>query len=648
MKTITRMMMNVVLLIVALTANAQGVTKGTFNPLVGSGPLTFSFSGGKVIDIDGFKEQLSYTYEVEPGATLSFSCSGKSGYRIYISDGHGKTIKQITGKSPSITYQVPKGTEGFSVTLEDYPGFSVAGATEVVIACVVKKPFKGLSSYKGTISYLDTKMEYSFSGAIVTEKKVTSDGYSINAMQVEIKGQTEAGSNLSATFKKIAGCVKEASDAAVSISAVTSGGKDISLQNKSEKSEKGFSTCSGKVPDNAKTIVIMFTYQDVTLRQINCYVTLDVVKKADAREKGSLKWNDESAANYCEHCKGQVSTYTIQSGSRGYTCCNNHRNEQKKYAREVHNWHDFIFYNDLICADNYGEVEIINKCADVRITISEGSVVHLKKRAKDRKDIWVLEKGELVGQGVKRTDYEFEMTYCSAVPTGTTYVLQNDGKSSHVYLLEGSMEVTSKKGSKKSTLKPGQAATVNNQGQMSVKSFDVAAMAKKYKISDLSTTTQDKNRYDMKCAVVKYKYTKGKEVGQHERAFDNYGKVERRYFKISNKETLFYILNNKDYTLDVKKKTMTVSDDVQLNFLYPDKTRIKKITQKNSVTILGKTCTFYQSSTSDYYVWKGIVLKKVERLKNGTKAIYEATSIQTPASLPASTFEIPKGYKQKK
>lgn len=648
MKTITRMMMNVVLLIVALTANAQGVTKGTFNPLVGSGPLTFSFSGGKVIDIDGFKEQLSYTYEVEPGATLSFSCSGKSGYRIYISDGHGKTIKQITGKSPSITYQVPKGTEGFSVTLEDYPGFSVAGATEVVIACVVKKPFKGLSSYKGTISYLDTKMEYSFSGAIVTEKKVTSDGYSINAMQVEIKGQTEAGSNLSATFKKIAGCVKEASDAAVSISAVTSGGKDISLQNKSEKSEKGFSTCSGKVPDNAKTIVIMFTYQDVTLRQINCYVTLDVVKKADAREKGSLKWNDESAANYCEHCKGQVSTYTIQSGSRGYTCCNNHRNEQKKYAREVHNWHDFIFYNDLICADNYGEVEIINKCADVRITISEGSVVHLKKRAKDRKDIWVLEKGELVGQGVKRTDYEFEMTYCSAVPTGTTYVLQNDGKSSHVYLLEGSMEVTSKKGSKKSTLKPGQAATVNNQGQMSVKSFDVAAMAKKYKISDLSTTTQDKNRYDMKCAVVKYKYTKGKEVGQHERAFDNYGKVERRYFKISNKETLFYILNNKDYTLDVKKKTMTVSDDVQLNFLYPDKTRIKKITQKNPVTILGKTCTFYQSSTSDYYVWKGIVLKKVERLKNGTKAIYEATSIQTPASLPASTFEIPKGYKQKK
>lgn len=651
MKTITRMMMTVGLLIVALTASAQGVTKGSYNPIVGTGEIFYSFSGGKVIEKSAFKEQLSYSYEVEEGATLSFSCfcSEKVGWpRIVISDGNGKTIKETKGKSASMTYQVPKGQDGVCVTLDIYNGVSTH-PTEVVISCIVKKPSKKLSSYKGTISYLDTKMEYSFSGAIVTQKEVTDQGYSTNAMQVGIKGQTEAGSNVSATYKKIAGCVKEKAGATASITAYTSGGKEISLLNKSEKSENGISTYSGKVPDNAKTIHIFFSYQNINYRQVNCSVILDVVKKADAQESNSLKWNDESTANHCEHCKGQISTYSINSTSfNAYTCCNNHRNEQKKYAQKVHNWFDYIFYNDLIWTDNSGPVEIFNKCENVRITIMENSLIHLKKRAKDRKDIWVLEKGEIVGQGVERTDYEFEMTYCSLVPTGTTYVLQNDGKSSRVYLLEGSMEVTSKKGSKKSTLKPGQAATVNNQGQMSVKSFDVAAMAKKYKISDLSTTTQDKNRYDMKCAVVKYKYTKGKEVGQHERAFDNYGKVERRYFKISNKETLFYILNNKDYTLDVKKKTMTVSDDVQLNFLYPDKNRIKKITQKNPVTILGKTCTFYQSSTSDYYVWKGIVLKKVERLKNGTKAITEATSIQTPASLPASTFEIPKGYKQKK
>ena len=642
--------MTAVLLVVALTASAQGVTKGSYNPIVGTGEIFYSFSGGKVIEKSAFKEQLSYSYEVEEGATLSFSCfcSEKVGWpRIVISDGNGKTIKETKGKSASMTYQVPKGQDGVCVTLDIYNGVSTH-PTEVVISCKVKKPSKKLSSYKGTISYLDTKMEYSFSGAIVTQKKVTDQGYSTNAMQIEIKGQTVAGSTVSATYKKIAGCVEEKLGATASITAYTSGGNTINLLNKSEKSGNGSSTYSGKVPDNAKTIHIFFSYQNINYRQINCSVTLDVVKKANAQENKSLKWNDESTANRCEHCNGQISNYTVNSTSfNAYVCCNNHRKEQKKYARKVNSWYDYIYYNDIVWTDDSGPIEVFNKCDDVKITLMENSTIFLKKRTNDGRDIWVLEKGTIVGEGLKRTDCEFEMTYCTAKPTGTTYVLENDGKSSRVYLLEGSMEVTSKKGSKKSTLKPGQTATVNNQGQMSVKSFDVGAMAKKYKISGVSTTTQDKNRYEMKCAVVKYKYTKGKEKGQHERAFDNYGKVERRYFKISNKETLLYIRDNKDYTLDVQKKTMTVSDDVQLNFLYPDKTRIKKITQKKPVSILGKTCTLYQSSTSDYYVWKGVVLKKVERLKNGTKAIYEATSIQMPSSLPASTFEIPKGYKTK-
>ncbi len=104
-----------------------------------------------------------------------------------------------------------------------------------------------------------------------------------------------------------------------------------------------------------------------------------------------------------------------------------------------------------------------------------------------------------------------------------------------------------------------------------------------------------------------------------------------------------YIRDNKNYTLNVKKKTMTVSADEQLNFNNSNDSRIKKTDKK--ITILGKTCTLYQTKNTDYYVWKGVVLKKIER-KNGT--IMEATSIQTPASLPASTFEIPKGYKTTK
>ena len=676
MKTISRMMMIAVLLVVALTLSAQGVTNGTYDPLGGTGSLSYSFSGGKVIKKHDYKWQLNYSYEVEEGATLSFSCSSKYyGGRIIIWDENGKAIKETKGKSPSMTYQVPKGKDVIHVALD----MGMPHSTEVDISCIVKKPSKssGLSNYKGTISYLETKMEYSFSGAIVTQKKVASEGYDTNVMQLEIKGQTEAGATVSATYKKIAGCVKEASGPNVSITAYTSQGKTINLQN---KSGNGSSTVSGKVPDNASKISILMTYQDITLRQINCYVTLDVVKKADAQENKSLKWNDESTANRCEHCHGQISKYTVNSSSfDAYVCCNNHRNEQKKYARKVNNWYDYIYYNDLVWTDYSGSVQIFNKCEDVRITISENSLIYLKKRTSDGRDIWVLEKGSIVGEGLKRTDCEFEMTYCTAKPTGTTYVLENDGKSSRVYLLDGSMEVTSKKGSKKSTLKPGQTATVNNQGQMSVNTFDVGAMAKKYKISGISTTTTTTTtttsapkgkyaRYGVKSGIVKRVVTTAKDRTYTTTWFDDYGRLERsentkketksgnKWVSAANYKFVTIIKDDKQYRLDPgHKRASTYSLSTVTNFLNPEKIVQGYGVQKSGTAKVGdKTCDVFKGkemklagdATIEHYVWQGIPLKSVETAPDGTTTT-TLESLELPSSMDASLFEIPKGYSVK-
>lgn len=659
--------MTAVLLVVALTASAQGATRGTVKSSDKQMEMAYYFEGGKVTKQSSSAGRISYTYEVEEGATLKFYCKkvkGTDELRIVID---GKEAKGPS--SASMTYQVPKGINRFSVWLEGTTDYDLASAIDeddgeisVGIECIVKNGSSSgnstnsssrLSSYKGTISYLDTKMEYSLSGAIVTRKKVTDEGYSTNVMQVEIMGQTEAGSTVSAAYKKIAGCVKEKAGANVSITAYTSDGKTISLQN---KSGNGSSTASGKVPDKAKTIKIFMSYQNITLRQINCSVTLEVMKKADANKNKLFNWNDESIANLCEYCKGRISNYSINSTSfNAYVCCNNHRSEQKKYARKIHDWFDYIYYNDLIWTDNSGPIDIFNKCEDVRITILENSLIYLKKRTSDGRDIWVLEKGSIVGEGLKRTDCEFEMTYCTAKPTGTTYVLENDGKSSRVYLLDGSMEVTSKKGSKKSTLKPGQAATVNNQGQMSVNTFDVGAMAKKYKISGISTTTTTTSapkgkyaRYGVKSAIVKYKFSQGKTTGTMERVFDDYGAKERRHTTIKNptKETIMYHLGDKIYDVDAKKKTVKVSDNDELYFIDPNNVKFKKLQKKGTATVLGKPCTVYHSNRTDYYVWNGIMLKKIVRPEKGTAAVTEATSIQTPASIQASEFEIPKGYKQ--
>jgi hypothetical protein len=259
--------------------------------------------------------------------------------------------------------------------------------------------------------------------------------------------------------------------------------------------------------------------------------------------------------------------------------------------------------------------------------------------------------------------FEVELSQSMAGIDGTIVAFEETGKESRIWLFAGSVSVKSKKTGKVTKLQPGQRSITGKNGVVQVKSFNIEEGAKKFgiKMSDINNHYSKKtstdpvkktnilpsssnNRYEVKCAVVKYKYTEGKVTGQHERVFDNYGKLERRHEKTSKQETYLYIRDNRNYNLNVKKKTMTVKADNQLNFRNPNESRIKKTDKHKTATILGKTCTLYQTSSSDYWVWKGIVLKKVDHKKDGTQAIIEATSIQTPASLPASTFEVPKGY----
>ncbi len=269
--------------------------------------------------------------------------------------------------------------------------------------------------------------------------------------------------------------------------------------------------------------------------------------------------------------------------------------------------------------------------------------------------------GSLVGnikKIVEGKSLDIEMTQIAMGINGTIFAVKETGSQSSVWLFAGDVDVKSKKTGKKTKLQPGQRSITGKDGVIQVKSFNIEEGAKKFgiKMSDINNHYSNKNnasakgkndRYNVKCAVVKYKYTKGKVTGQHERAFDNYGKLERRTFKTSSTETISYYRDKKVYNLDVKKKTMTVKTDNQLNFGNPDDPNIKKKRKSGSATILGKSCAIYQSGKTDYYVWKGIVLKKVEHLKDGSVATTVATSIQQPSSLNASTFEVPKGYKTK-
>ena len=514
MKTISRMMMTIVLLLVALTASAQYKTEGTINSLSWREGMTYSFSGGRVREKETpEKDCIEYTYEVEEGTDLSFSCSrtkspkkGGSVPQVEIFDKNGKRIKKATGvETASITYHVPLWKKEFTVTL----GISLMSNTvaEVVIKCIVI-PKKKKSLYNNLCPHChhkDSKIRF-------------NDFYG----EVKIR-------------------------------------------------------CSFEEDDSYE------------------FVDLDT----EIFEDDLIRTEEESGAILGLE---DMSTYII-----------------------------------------YPETKLI---------------IHTEE---DNTPKWKMLAGSMIVTMKKMIggkSFEVELSQSMAGIDGTIVAFEETGKESRIWLFAGSVSVKSKKTGKKTKLQPGQRSIPGKNGVVQVKSFNIEEGAKKFgiKMSDINNHYSNKNnasakgkndRYNVKCAVVKYKYTKGKVTGQHERAFDNYGKLERRTFKTASTETISYYRDKKVYNLDVKKKTMTVKTDNQLNFGNPDDPNIKKKRKSGSATILGKSCAIYQSGKTDYYVWKGIVLKKVEHLKDGGVATTVATSIQQPSSLNASMFEVPKGYKTK-
>ena len=656
------MMMTVVLLVVALTVNAQGVTKGTMTRL--GTKMEYSFSGG-VVTNKSLKGQgttdmiVSIEGQVEAGKTLTATFKkivdwSRVGNNVQVevwaetTNGEHKELQNKSGKeSATASVKVPDNAKKVKLELS-YSGkmgrFHCFIDWNVVknVSATSSKTISGILS--GANNNNKGKITYSFSGGTIVKKEIKKGSASYEC-ELPVGSPIEVTAKVEGTYHNI-----------LDMSLTLDGHILKSTDNKSSTTTFTYTLPSSyKVPDHyTGGLRLLASAFGESPGYLNILWLPTKKGKATSTQTKSFKWDDVAGDDRCSHCKGQFSNYFIANViSNVIIYCNSYPNESKRKAVDGLTP---IYYNDRI--NTSGSTKLVLDHCDEKgvLTFMENTSAHLKTRLQNGKDRWDVYKGRIVGKGLKHADCEFEMSSCTAKPTGTTYVLEDDGKTSHVYLLEGSMEVTSKKGSKKQTLKPGQAATVTNQGQMSVNSFDVGAMAKKYNISGVSTTTtttttttQDKNDiYDLKCAVVKYKFTQGKVTGQQERCFDNYGKLERRTFKASTTETMRFYRDNKTYDLDVKKKTMKVNTDARMNFHNTNDSRIKKTDKRKTTTILGKTCTLYQTNTTDYWVWKGIVLKKIEHLKDGTQTITEATSIQTPSSLPASTFEIPKGYKTTK
>ena len=155
-----------------------------------------------------------------------------------------------------------------------------------------------------------------------------------------------------------------------------------------------------------------------------------------------------------------------------------------------------IYFNDVIATKRDSRLVLDGVDGEKVLTFEPGTLAHLAKRNANGSHRWKIYRGRVIGKFLKHVEKEpeFETSTCQAKPTGTIFVLEDDGSTSRVYLLQGSMDVTSRKTNKKVTLKPGQVSTVTKDGKQKIQKFDVKSAAQKYGITTaelqgIATTT---------------------------------------------------------------------------------------------------------------------------------------------------------------
>ena len=195
----------------------------------------------------------------------------------------------------------------------------------------------------------------------------------------------------------------------------------------------------------------------------------------------NIKWNDVAYDNKCLCCGSDYSHFKANGYGATQRCLKGTSSDDKPLEPGK-----VIYGNTRITTDEL-DVGIDYGDQHNAIIIEKGSIVEFTNE--HGVQMWNVIKGGIRGINLKplkgsEGNFLFYTPHIKAIPFGTVFVIQNNNNASRVYLLSGSMEVTSKKTSKKVTLKPGQASSVSTNGEQKVQQFDIKKAAKKFGISE--------------------------------------------------------------------------------------------------------------------------------------------------------------------
>lgn len=145
---------------------------------------------------------------------------------------------------------------------------------------------------------------------------------------------------------------------------------------------------------------------------------------------------------------------------------------------------DVVYENDRIkTEEESGAILGLEDMSTYVIKPKSVLIIHTKEENESKLEMLIGRMWTNIKKVAAGKSIGFEMSHCVCGINGTIVAFEETGGKSNIYLFAGSVTVTSKKGTDKVNLQPGQTSSVGSNGKVAVKEFDIEKGAKKFGIS---------------------------------------------------------------------------------------------------------------------------------------------------------------------
>lgn len=145
---------------------------------------------------------------------------------------------------------------------------------------------------------------------------------------------------------------------------------------------------------------------------------------------------------------------------------------------------DVVYENDRIkTEEESGAILGLEDMSTYVIKPKSVLIIHTKEENESKLEMLIGRMWTNIKKVAAGKSIGVEMSHCVRGIKGTIVAFEETGGKSDIYLFAGSVTVTSKKGTDKVNLQPGQTSSVGSNGKVAVKEFDIEKGAKKFGIS---------------------------------------------------------------------------------------------------------------------------------------------------------------------